>query len=271
MRKSGPTPSLGGGESRIRLQGRAIDLFHIAYCQVAAARLPLDDFALKGGGNLRFFLRSPRRSADLDLDFLGRDFDRFASAMDALLTSRTLAELLRMREIELLFEGRRAKDTATVKRWKFQLARGGMDTASSKIEFSARRAAETPVLEQMDTDLARRLGGVAARLQHYPPRAAIEQKVRALADRNATEPRDVFDLDHLLRAYPEALAAARPDRERVRAAKDRAIHISYDEYKDLVVDFLEEDFVDMYGTKDAWEDMVLRVDAALELKLGESK
>ena len=256
------------GDTELRKQGRAIELFHLAYCQVAAARLPLDEFAMKGGGNLRFFLRSPRRSADLDLDYLGRKFARFGERMDEVLMSRQLSELLRLRDIELRFEGHRAKDTETVKRWKFQLARPGMETASSKVEFSNRVSTATPVLEQMDTELARRLGGVAARIKHYLPPDAIEQKIRALAERSATEPRDVFDLDHLFRQYPEALAQSRPDPKRTLAAKDRAIDIPYDDYKRLVVDYLEEDFVELYGTEQAWTDMVLRVVEQLEEKLG---
>jgi len=255
-------------DTELRKQGRAIELFHLAYCQLAAARLPLDEFALKGGGNLRFFLRSPRRSADLDLDYLGRKFARFGERMDEVLMSRQLSELLRLRDIELRFEGHRAKDTETVKRWKFQLARPGMETASSKIEFSNRASTASPVLEQMDTELARRLGGVAARIKHYVPPDAIEQKIRALAERSATEPRDVFDLDHLFRQYPQALEQSRPDPKRTLTAKDRAIDIPYDDYQTLVVEYLEEDFVELYGTEQAWTDMVLRVVERLEEKLG---
>ena len=258
----------GTNETELRKQGRAIELFHLAYCQVAAARLPLNEFALKGGGNLRFFLHSPRRSADLDLDFLGRKFGRFGERMDEVLSSRQLSELLRLRDIELRFEGHRAKDTETVKRWKFQLARPGMETASSKIEFSNRGTNATPVLEQMDTDLARRLGGIAARIEHYLPPDAIQQKITALADRSATEPRDVFDLDHLFRQYPDALAQAQLDAKKLLAAKERAIDIPYDDYALLVVDYLEEDFVDLYGTEQAWTDMVLRVVEQLEAKMG---
>lgn len=266
-REDGHGPA-GVNETELRKQGRAIELFHLAYCQVAAARMPLDEFAMKGGGNLRFFLRSPRRSADLDLDYLGRKFGRLGERMDEVLLSRQLSELLRLRDIELRFEGHRAKDTETVKRWKFQLARPGMETASSKIEFSNRGSTAAPVLEQMDTELARRLGGVAARIKHYLPPDAIEQKIRALADRSATEPRDVFDLDHLFRHYPDAIAQSRPDPKKTLVAKDRAIEIPYDNYKRLVVDFLAEDFVGLYGTEQAWTDMVLRVVEELEAKAG---
>ena len=212
-------------------------------------------------------MRSPRRSADLDLDYLGRKFGPFAERMDELLVSRQLSELLRLRDIELRFGGHRAKDTETVKRWKFQLARPGMETASSKIEFSNRGTTAAPALEQMDAELARRLGGVPARIKHYLPPDAIEQKIRALADRSTTEPRDVFDLDHLFRQYPDALAQSRPDPKKTLAAKERAIDIPYDDYKTLVVEFLEEDIVVLYGTEPAWSDMVLRVVERLEEKL----
>jgi len=270
-RPNGRTRTAGYSETQVRRQGRAIELFQLAFCQVAAARLPLEDFALKGGGNLRFFLRSRRRSADLDLDYLGRDFDRFAERVDEVLAARPLAELLRMRDIQQLFEKRRAKDTDTVKRWKFQLTRPGMEQVSSKIEFSNRGSSAQAVLEQMDTELARQHGGVAVRIRHYVPVAAIEQKVKALANRSQTEPRDVFDLDHLFRQYPEALAQAQPDPRTARLAKDRAIEIPYADYETLVVEYLEEDFVDIYGTEQAWTDMVLRVVQQLEAKLGESR
>src|SRR5712692_7055065 len=88
-------------ESEDRKAGRAIEQFHFAFCEVAATELPLPDFALKGGGNLRMFLRSRRRSRDLDLDFLGKDFDRFADRVDKVVTSRALGELLRVRNIRL--------------------------------------------------------------------------------------------------------------------------------------------------------------------------
>ncbi len=267
VRRNRHAQTTRNNETQLRKQGRAIELFQLAYCQVAAVQLSLDEFALKGGGNLRFFLRSKRRSAGLELDYRGRRFDRFAERMDELLASRQLAELLRLRDIELRFERRRAKDTQTVKRWKFQLGRPGMETASSKIEFSSRGTSANPVLDQIDSELARRLGGVPARIKHYPPPAAIEQKIAALAGQRETEPRDVFDLDHLFQQYPNALPELRPDIGKIRAARDRAIEIPYVDYRALVVEYLEEDFVDLYGTEQAWTDMVLRVVEQLEATL----
>lgn len=254
-------------ETQTRKHGRAIELFHAAFLQVATTQLPVADFALKGGGNLRFFLRSKRRSANLDLDYIGRTFAGFAGRMDKVMASRALRELLRVREITLLFEGRRATDTDTVKRWKVKLARPGMAEASSKIEFSNREPVGEPVFEQTDTELARRFGAVAVRLNHYPPVHAIEQKVNALARRSDAEPRDVFDLDQLCLQYDGALANAVLDADLTRAAIDRAKEITYAAYRELVAEYLDEDFVPIYGSEQAWNDMVARVVRRLEEKV----
>ena len=256
-------------DSQERRAGRAIELLQLAFLEVAAVQLPLPDFALKDGGNLRFFLRSRRRSRDLDIDYLGERFDDFAERVDAVLTSRVLAEILRARSITLA-SPRRAKDTFTVKRWKLALAAPGMEETASKIEFSARRVDAAPVFEPLDKELARRLRARAVRLNHYSPPRTIEQKVRALAQRSQTEPRDVFDLDHLLREYPEALSQARLDPSHVRAAIARALDLRYEDYLTLVVEYLEEEFVPLYASEEAWNDMVLRVTTLLEERLRRS-
>ncbi len=260
---AGPEPA----ETRDRKAGRSIELFQLAFFEVAAVELlPLSDFALKGGGNLRFFLCSRRRSRDLDLDYLGQRFDRFAERVDRVLVSRALAELLRARGMTLV-DPRRSKDTPTVKRWKLALAAAGMEEAPSKIEFSARGTSATPVFDQMDEGLARRWRARAVRLNHYPPVPAIEQKVDTLARRSETQPRDVFDLNHLFREYLEAFAQARLDPATTRAAVARALELKYDDYLRLVVDYLEEEFVPLHGSEDAWNEMVLRVTTRLEERL----
>jgi hypothetical protein len=43
-----------------------------------------------------------------------------------------------------------------------------------------------------------------------------------------------------------------------------AMGISYDSYHDLVVDFLEQEFVPIYGRPDVWTSMVLGVVERLE-------
>ncbi len=251
------------GETQDRKAGRAIELFQLAFLEVGVTELPLADFALKGGGNLRFFLRSRRRSRDLDLDYRGQRFARFADRVDRVFHSRALAELLRARGVKLS-EPRRSKDTATVKRWKLSLAAHGMEDTASKVEFSGRAASGAPAFERIDEEIARRLRARAVLLNHYPPVRAIEQKVGALAQRSEPQPRDVFDLDHLLREYPEAFAQATLAPATAGAAIARALELTYQDYLKLVVEYLEEDFVPLYGGEQVWNDLVRRVRRQLD-------
>jgi len=246
----------------VRNQARAIELFHLAFMQATSAKLRPEDYAMKGGGNLRFFLQSGRRSADVDFDYLGGNFTAFGERLNDLLTGDAIPRLLRLRNIRA-FDVRLRKDNGTTKRWMLKLAREGMPDATTKVEFSNRGEASDPVLEQADADLARKLGGIAVRLNHYPPSVAIAQKVDALLDRNQTEPRDVFDLDHLFRQYPDAIGHAGLDPARVRRAAKVAEDIEYDRYRELVQPYLDEDIVDLYSTEEAWLDMRIRVVTSL--------
>ena len=256
-RRSDPLPTRPS-DDEVRNQARAIELFHLAFMQVAATHVRPEDYAVKGGANLRFFLRSGRRSADIDLDYLGRTFDAFRDRVNGVLTGATITTVLKLHEIRI-FDLRLRKDTPTTKRWIFKLARPGMPDATSKVEFSNRSGSGEPVLEQADRDLARRLGGVAVKLRHYPPAVAISQKVDALCDRSATEPRDVFDLDHLFRQYPDALAHAVLEPARVLRAATIAEGIIYEQYHQLVEPFLDEDIAMLYSGEEAWFEMQLRV------------
>src|SRR2546425_3251027 len=104
----------------VRAIGEAIELFQLAFLEVAVVRLPLADFVLKGGANMRFFFASQRRSRDIDFDYRGQRFDAFADRVDDVLSSRALAELLRERHVTLS-DPRRSKQTATTRRWKVAL------------------------------------------------------------------------------------------------------------------------------------------------------
>lgn len=246
-----------------RQASKIVELFQLLFLEAARPELPPGEYALKGGGNLRFFLRSRRRSADLDFDYIGRRFADFGDRLDRVLQSRVLSDLLRARAVSL-HDVRRSKDTATVKRWKLALRTVGTEAAASKIEFSGRPAGATPIFEAIDEHLARRAGIGTVRLNHYGPAPSIEQKVSALAGRGETEPRDIFDLDHLFREFPDAIQSARLDGGTTRAAIDRALALPYADYEQLVVRYLEDDFLPLYGSAEAWNDMVLRVVARLE-------
>jgi hypothetical protein len=94
----------------------------------------------------------------------------------------------------------------------------------------------------------------------------VAQKVGALRHRSETQPRDVFDLDLLFRTHPEALGQAPIERGAFEEAIERARALRYQEYVTTVVDYLEEDVVDVLGTENAWNDMLNHVIERLEAR-----
>lgn len=206
----------------------------------------------------------------MDFDYLG-DPERswsFAERVDKIFASNALNVLLRAREIALA-SLRKPKQTDTTRRWRFNLKAPGVEGIPSKIELSARsedRHAADHELAPVDADLARRLRARPVRLNHYLPPAAIAQRIGALRLPSETQPRDVFDLDHLFREFPDALVSVAVPVEELRAATERALALSYDEYASTVVPYLEEGILDVLGTREAWTDMQLRVVERLEWK-----
>lgn len=249
-----------------REAGKVIERFHLAFVEVAAVRLPIADFVVKGGANMRFFFRSPRRSRDIDFNYLGRRFEHFAGRVDEVLESRALSELLRQHEITLV-NPRRHKQTETTRRWKLSLQTPLVEDADSKIEFSARQEPLSDFeLRPIDPDLARRLGGRSVPINRYGAIAMVTQKVDALRHRSETQPRDVFDLDLLFRTHPDALAQAPVEQRALEEAMERARALTYQEYVTTVVDYLEEDIVDVLGTENAWNDMLRHVVETIEAR-----
>ncbi len=225
--------------------------------------MPSRDYIVKGGANLRLFFNSRRRSQDIDLDYAGNAFWKVEERVDAVLDSRAFKELLRVRGIELL-DLTKSKQTDTTRRWKFAVERGGSHL-NSKIEFSARQKRDSEIAFDITrTDIGREAGLRAVRANHYLAPAATRQKIHVLAERQQTEPRDVFDLDLLIAQHPDAVRRGDVAESLAVRAVQAAYAISFDAFRELVVDFLEDEFVEIYDRREVWDEMVLRVVAFLE-------
>jgi len=68
--------------------------FHLAFLQALGTRANLTAWALKGGGNLRFFYLSDRFSEDIDLDTFDIEPWVFQGRVDQTLTSDLLKRTL---------------------------------------------------------------------------------------------------------------------------------------------------------------------------------
>jgi hypothetical protein len=230
--------------------------------QALPSHLPLTEYIVKGGANLRLFEQSARRSQDIDLDYAGRRFDLVEDKVDATLRSTPFLNVLALAGFEMT-ESSKPKQTETTRRWKFRVEGSGA-LLNSKIEFSNRGTDPEYDFANARDDIGRGLGLRVVRANRYLPPAAIRQKIRALGQRSNTEPRDMFDLDLLLARYPGAVQPGDMPARDVGAALGALFTIGYDAYRELVVEFLEEEQAVIYGREEVWTDMVLKVGAGLE-------
>jgi len=160
-------------------------------------------------------------------------------------------------------EPTKPKQTDTTRRWKFSVEGEGA-FLNSKIEFSNRGVADPEhAFETARDDIGRGLGLRVVRADRYLPPAAIRQKVRALVQGRETEPRDVFDLDLLFARHPAAVGPGDVPAAELDAAA-AALSIGHDSYRELVVEFIEDEQVQVYEREDVWSDMVFKVVERLE-------
>lgn len=243
---------------------KLIEFLHLAFLQVLPTRLPVAEYVVKGGANLRLFFDSRRRSQDIDLDYVGAAFWRAEERVDVVLASRAFTDLLRLQGVELV-DLAKTEPTATTRRWKFAVQGGGA-WLNSKIEFSARGTTDPEVgFDIARSDVGRAAGLRAVRANHYLAPAATRQKIHVLAERMETEPRDVFDLDLLVSSHPGAVSPGDVAPELAAKAVDAAFAIPFAAYQELVVDYLEDEFVEIYNRPEVWEEMVTRVAEFLEM------
>jgi hypothetical protein len=76
--------------------------------------------------------------------------------------------------------------------------------------------------------------------------------------------RDVFDLALLLSSAAEAKRALRAERDTLPRAIERAMDVSFDDYRGQVVAYLHPDHAPMYASREAWNALQNRVVEMLE-------
>ncbi len=251
--------------NKTREGAKLIEVVHLALLQALPSRMPAGSYIVKGGANLRLFEQSARRSQDIDLDYAGRPdrFDQVEDQVDATLRSPVLQNVLRLAGV-VMSEPTKPKQTDTTRRWKFSIEGEGA-FLNSKIEFSNRGLVDPEhAFETARDDIGRELGLRVVRAERYLPPAAVRQKVRALGQRSQTEPRDVFDLDLLFARHPAAVGPGDLPAVEIDAAVAAAFSIGYEAYRELVVEFIEDDQVPVYEREEVWSDMVLKVVERLE-------
>jgi predicted nucleotidyltransferase component of viral defense system len=245
---------------------QSIEMFHLVFLRALVARGGDKDlFALKGGYNLRFFFASPRYSEDIDIDVSVVGKETLRNKVDRLLRSPTVVGPLGSLGIEIA-QSSAPKQTDTTQRWKLGLrVRGIAVELRTKIEFSRRGSISGTAFGAVDRDVLRPYAVTPFLATHYTTAPAVIQKIRALAERSEPQPRDVFDLNHLL-ARPDAAKIALSEKERawLPGAIEHAVDLSFDEYAAKVVAFLDPEQKELFDQRSAWNAMQTAVVERLE-------
>jgi len=241
------------------------EAFHFCFLQRLLSISDPGIYVLKGGVNLRFFFKSPRYSEDMDLDVLAGSVATLKKNGYKILEDAAFRRNLRVFDVDAIEinDPHKAKHTATTQRFRCALILASRQRLPTKVEFSRRNddpgdAAES---EYLDADVARPYRKLAYRCRHYSGSAAVVQKIEALAGRTVTQARDVFDLGILIQGGHLAVAVEQD--ALAQAPLSDAIEcltaLSWDDYDGHVVEFLDADSRDEFGTRPAWESLQSRV------------
>lgn len=242
------------------LQDRqAVELFHLHFVRLLCSGPSKGSFAIKGGCNLRFFFESVRYSEDIDLDVAGLPVHALKEKVSAILGGSALSMGLRSRGIAAASVSA-PKQTETTQRWKVGLSVDGHALPlHTKIEFSRRPTTEESRVEPIAASVLAEHQLMPFLAPHYPLAAALRQKVGALAGRSVVQARDVFDLGVLFARSSGKVDALEPVRAVLPKAIERAIDVSYADFKSQVASYLRPDHLDTYGSRDAWDALQMQV------------
>ena len=247
-----------------------VELFHLLFLDQLGRKLDKRFYALKGGCNLRFFMKSIRYSEDMDIDIRTAPptiaKDNLRRTVAGILQSKPFAQILQIHGI-MIGQWSEPKQTATTQRWKAGLSINGSTVLlPTKIEFSRRGMKGGTLFDAVDPELVRNYHLSPIMASHYDGSSAYEQKVDALVSRVSTQARDIFDLNLLLNSGIDRKISGSRLRSRLHEAESNVMSVTFDIFKSQVLSYLPPDYQRQYDSPSVWDDMVLRVVEALREK-----
>lgn len=242
---------------------QSIELFHLLFLSQLVRKLDKRFYALKGGGNLRFFFKSPRYSDDIDLDVQSISVTLLRKRINHILNSKPFRDILQVRDIEIEHITEH-KQTETTQRWKLGLIVSHQEKPlPTKIEFS-RRGLDKPVkFEPISPEVIRTYDLPLILVNHYPAETACIQKIRALISRKTAQARDVFDLYLLLASRVEKVDLPDKLRSKISEVKENIFSMDFVIFKSQVISYLEPEDQSGFDSKEVWDNIRLHVVEAL--------
>jgi predicted nucleotidyltransferase component of viral defense system len=256
-------------EENIYNQLRLRELFHLEFLRWFGRKVKVEHYALKGGSNIRFFFQSFRYSEDMDLDARIIGVKDLQDIVMGILNAGSFKANLKPFGIEKLIppDISKAKQTHTTQRFKIHLLTSSGEDLSTKIEFSRRGFNGHATVEPVSDKVLRQYKIMPLLVSHYDAVSAIKQKITALARRNITQARDIFDLYILYSQVDWAVACrklSKTDKETLKDASQNLFEVGFNQFRDLVISYLAEEDRKVYNSENTWDEIKLRVAHYLE-------
>ncbi len=233
-----------------------IELFHLHFLEQLGLHTDKKLYALKGGCNLRFFLKSIRYSQDIDIDIKIIGKETLANKVRKIINSTNTKRFLRVNKIDINRISE-PKQSETTQRWKISLqVPESVIPLNTKIEFSRRGIKGNTKFETIDPLISSKYQLNPIFANHYTAESAFQQKIHALIGRNETQTRDVFDLFHLINMNIQKPSLAT---EEISKIQQHVLSLTFEEFKGQVVAYLPLEYQSQYDDPSIWEQLVLRV------------
>lgn len=241
-----------------------------------------DNYALKGGTNLRFFFHNIRYSEDMDLDLIGISVSVLKEIVMKILQSPSFLDTLLPFGIERVVPPNisKAKQTETTQRFKIHLITVAAEELFTKVEFSRRGFKGHKVSESVADNIVRAYKIPPIIISHYDPFSAIVQKIDALATRSIIQARDIFDLYILQSQYKDlqlqdtkvkgARVGGILSMNKLKKAHSNIFEISFLQFRDTVLSYLAEEDRFAYSSVTSWDEIKLKVAIFIEELMGKN-
>lgn len=249
---------------------QTIEYFHLIFLDHLGRKIDKRLYTLKGGCNLRFYFQSFRYSEDIDFDTQIISLTTLRKNVTSILESKSLASILQTNGITITNISI-PKQTETTQRWKISFKITGFNLdAHTKIEFSRRSKNDGILFEAVDSSITQQYSLPPIFLSHYSRTAAILQKIAALAGRNITQARDIFDLYLLvgnkpLTSFSDISLTIKRDQFKTLAAKalENLTDINYQDFQSQVVTYLAAEYQKTYSAPEIWQQIIGNLRQAL--------
>jgi len=246
---------------------QAREIFHLEFLRWLSRKIKAENYALKGGANLRFFFGSQRYSEDMDLDIRAVPVGTLKELVMQILKSPSFREVLVPFGIISVVppDLSRAKQTETTQRFKVHLITKSGEDLFTKIEFSRRGFKGNVLVQSVSPAIPRTYGLSPLLAAHYDARSAVLQKIGALVTRTIIQARDIFDIYVLTTQFNPGEAGDRfENRSLLKKAGNNVLEVGFEQFRDTVLSYLLPDDRAAYNSPGSWDDIKLKVIAFIE-------